>query len=69
MITCKECKYFEKNNENFGFCNSDKFTYLNRYCQLDDKISLYSLIYRDGDDYNSEPLVGINFGCIHGQIK
>ncbi len=73
MGHCKECKYFDIQtkdsmcNENFGYCNCDKFEYIENISKED--YNKYHLIYWDYELYMSAFKVHKDFGCINFERK
>ena len=64
---CKDCKYFKphENDPGYGFCNCEKFVYLdgfNTRCKD-------GLMYWDYEEFGADFEVGENFGCIHFKPK
>ncbi len=79
MITCKECIYWEF-NENldetyrekyYNDCklDGDKFLYDPNCYDKDNRAQPDSLMYCDSDGYNAWFKTGPDFGCIHGKKK
>lgn len=65
MITCKECKHWQRNDETpMGECLSDKFEYGGT-----SDIEKDGLIYWDYEGYHAGFHTGEDFGCIHGEAK
>lgn len=72
MNKCKNCKYFQRNdneysNNKYGQCKSDKFIYGDSFDDNDDNNESKSnkLFYMDYEWYNAYIEVGENFGCVH----
>lgn len=71
MNTCKNCKYFKRNKDNYrsekyGECSCDKFAYDS---WISEKEETDKLFYWDYEDYSANFNVGENFGCIHFEEK
>lgn len=78
---CKNCKYFEKEEDrfvekNFGSCLCEKFVYLHadKYDESYAGDEFEKLIleddmvaYEDAEMYAARFYVGGNFGCVHFQ--
>ena len=75
MITCKECKFWDKGthypsidgelDEKYGDCGNDSFKY--EGYGMNNRTDM--LIYSDYDGYSAGVAVGQDFGCIHGVKK
>ena len=62
----KTCEFFARHtqNPNFGTCQSGKVIYINAYNIPKDQPTDV-LINTDGDGFNSDPIMGKDYGCIH----
>ena len=73
MNKCKNCKYFQRNddknsNNKYGECKSDKFIY-GESSDDNNESKSDKLFYMDYEWYNAFVEVGENFGCIHFKKK
>ena len=69
MGLCKDCKYFQKTEDeyeclphkNMGKCLSGKILYDKDIAEYKDD----TLVYGDSEEYWAYHTVGDNFGCVH----